>query len=562
MPYQSAASGPGNASLSPEARAAALWTFVQAKMPRFTLDDALEVVQGLDVRGDEDPKALAKRLRVALRARGVGLKHTHALQAASRLAGESSFHTDERVQQPKLRFMTFNNVGVHVQERSFAAWDDLAQFVREVLDELTKNGLLPLNVATVRFTGTDFQFWAPMRGVGSDGEERSSDAPLFAVSGLVDDWLGGAPAFIEKVRRHLEERGKAVLDGCEVIHLCTEREPVPRVPGDVTIADVPNTELVLLREDNEDDPHSGFEIARGDELTCWHQLELSMRDDRTNELPSLVIRVPEEGVGAWFVNERRYVWARETLHPKEYVPGRSVSFIGPHQCDRLLRRYRLAKRIHGDTFKHHPLNKSLDYLSGVPDGYRVDQHYLLRQLKDAGLTWEQCVEEFSPEPLEMKALLPVGFVFQVLQKLKLEDPNKAFALPNISEMQRVDDDGLLRALLPRVQSVRAVRPWGMSDEDKKALDEALSDFGAGRRLQVMTAGGSFRTEQEMPYLLIAGEATDLRGAVESLGLTMYAAVMPHLLSTKGLVPETNVPSWPWALGYALFFRFQRQGDAQ
>lgn len=262
MPSQSSAFEPGNASLSPEARAAALWAFVQAKMPRFTMDDAKQVVLGLDVRGDEDPKALAKRLRAALHARGVGLKHTHALQAASRLAGEASFHTDERVRRPQLRFMTFNNVGVPVQERSFVGWDELTPFVREVLDELAKHGALPLGVVSVRFTGAAFQFWAPMLGAGPEGEERAVDSPLFALTGLADDWLVGAPAFIEKMRRHLEERGKAVLDGCEVIHLCTEREPVPGMPGEVGLADVLNTELVLLREDNEDDPHSGYPLRR------------------------------------------------------------------------------------------------------------------------------------------------------------------------------------------------------------------------------------------------------------------------------------------------------------
>lgn len=50
----------------------------------------------------------------------------------------------------------------------------------------------------------------------------------------------------------------------------------------VTVSDVTNFELVLMREGNEGDPRSGYEIARGDELTCWHQLELSLRDGRTD----------------------------------------------------------------------------------------------------------------------------------------------------------------------------------------------------------------------------------------------------------------------------------------
>ena len=70
-----------------QATAAALWTFVHLKVPRFTSDAALKVVEGLRPRPDEDPKALAKRLRKALSEAGVSLKHTAALDAASRILG-------------------------------------------------------------------------------------------------------------------------------------------------------------------------------------------------------------------------------------------------------------------------------------------------------------------------------------------------------------------------------------------------------------------------------------------------------------------------------------------
>jgi hypothetical protein len=44
--------------------------------------------------------------------------------------------------------------------------------------------------------------------------------------------------------------------------------------------DAGNSELVLLREDDELMPGSGYEIARGDELTCWAQLHLAMKDHK------------------------------------------------------------------------------------------------------------------------------------------------------------------------------------------------------------------------------------------------------------------------------------------
>ena len=46
-----------------QAIAAALWTFVHLKVPRFTSEAALQVVENLEHEPDDDPKALAKRLR-------------------------------------------------------------------------------------------------------------------------------------------------------------------------------------------------------------------------------------------------------------------------------------------------------------------------------------------------------------------------------------------------------------------------------------------------------------------------------------------------------------------
>ncbi len=79
--------------------AAALWTFVHLKIPRFTSEVALKVVEDLQPKPDEDPKALAKRLRKALSGAGISLKHTAALDAASRILGHSSWHARNREPQ-------------------------------------------------------------------------------------------------------------------------------------------------------------------------------------------------------------------------------------------------------------------------------------------------------------------------------------------------------------------------------------------------------------------------------------------------------------------------------
>lgn len=568
MPFNYSATAPDHNQLTPEAQAGALWTFVQLKSPRFTFDDALDVVEQLKLREGEDPRTVAQRLRKALQARRIAFKHTHALHAASRLAGYSSWHTNEHAGTPRLRFTTLDGskglTPESLQTGEFKSWDDMATELRRWTDRLYARGQLPLGVLALKFADGTLNFSTPVPPDKDSPNQQAQFWPLAAVTSLLEEesWLEDAPTALEKLRRHLEENGKAVLDGYAVLQLCASSTDRKDMPGSVAIADVANTELVLMREDDEDDPRAGYEIARGDELTCWHQLELSLRNDTANEMPDVSITVPDEGNGAWFVNGTRYVWVLETLKPKEYVPGRVHRFLGIPDCVRLLRRYKLAKRIHGGTFKYHQQTKNIGYLSGVPETYRVDLHFLLHQLKAANLTWDGYCEKFGAEPLPMQDRLPVGFVFQLLQNLKIEKPNLIFAKPNISEMERVDDDSLLRALMPRIDSVRSgVLPRGLEEERVKELHKALEDFGSNLRVRMMTSGRGLHVENELPYLLYASEAEQLRATVQDLGLTMYAAVMPNLLSTKGLVPDSP-NAWPWALGYALFVRFERQGDVQ
>jgi hypothetical protein len=178
-----------------------------------------------------------------------------------------------------------------------------------------------------------------------------------------------------------------------------------------------------------------------------------------------------------------------------------------------------------------------------------------------GLTWDAYCEKFGAEPLPAQTRLPVGFVFQFLQNLKVEDPNKVFAIPNLSEMVRIDDSALLRALMPRVETVRYGRPRDLETGKESELREAVDNFGTALRMQKFVAAGGLPMEKEMPYLLYAHDATELCACVDELGLVMYAAVMPHLHSTKGLLPEgPGADAVPWAFGNAVFLRFERRGD--
>ncbi|SFI03061.1 hypothetical protein SAMN04515618_10895 [Collimonas sp. OK307] len=563
MKSPSSANRPKPTQLTPEAQAAALWAYVQAKVPRFSMDAAREVANRLDLRPDEAPKSLAKRLRIELQKHRVKLKHTNALQAASHLAGFTSWHTNEGDDVYRLTFATFD--ADLMGETHFRSWDELAAELRSWADRLLARGQLPLGVLTLNFTGQVLNLSTPVPPEKDHPQQSNQAWPLGTITSAIDEqqWLDGASAALEKLRRHLEENGHAVLDGYAVLRLCADSLDQTGHPMAVTASDVVNSELVLLREDFDDEPNSGYEIARGDELTCWHQLELSLRKDGAQATPSVEVTIPNEGAGAWHVNGIRYVWAVETLKPQAYVPGRVNRQIGITDCERLLRRYKLAKRIHGKAFKHHEQAKHVDYLGGPPESYRIDLHFLLLQLNRANLTWESYIENFGAEPLPMTNTLPVGFVFQLLENLQIDKPNQIFARPNLSEMARVDDDGLLRALMSRVEHVRYVTPSDLDEVRVSALSDVVEEFASGLHAQKMFTSGGLQMGDELPHLVWATDAEEFRLAGEALGLVMHAAVMPHLHSTKGILPDVpDMKVWPWAFGNALFLRFEHDGSQQ
>ena len=563
MKAASTANRPNTPPVDPEAQAAALWTFVHAKAPHFTLGAARDVIHRLGLRPGEAPKPLAKRLCTALEAHRVALKHTNALQAASRLAGFANWFSNEDDDIHRLSFVTFDGNSVH--EEQFRSWDTLGSALRDWADRLIKRGQLPLGVLALNFTGQVLNLTTPVPPEHDAEQQRNQSWPLGTVTSTATDaqWLDGALAALEKLRRYLEEGGHAVLDGYAALRLCAKSHDQPSHPMAVTITDVVNSELVLMREDSEDDPRSGYEIARGDEMTCWHQLELSCRNDDDKTVPVLKVIIPEEGPGAWYAGGARYIWMVETLKPQVFVPGRVTGQLGIPDCERLLRRYNLAKRIHGRTFKHYEHVKRVDYLAGPPETYRVDLHFLLRQLHDAGLTWAGYLEKFDAQPLLMEDKLPVGFIFQFIDDLHIVNPNPIFAKPNLSEMERVDDDGLLRALMPRVDHVRYAAPPDMDASHASDLRTAIEEFAGGLHTHQMITGGGLQMKDELPHFVWATEAEDLRLTSEALELSMYAATIPHLHSTKGLLPEMpGVKTWPWAFGNALFLRFVRAGSAQ
>jgi hypothetical protein len=532
---------------SEHAQAMALWTYVHLNRPRFSSDAALTVVRRLAPSPSEDVKSLAKRLRKELAEQGIALKHNAALQAASRLLGYDSWYAANRDHSPALplRLSTLRDSN---PDRP-GDWRSLLSVLRTECDEACKQGarVFELRVGA-RFVMVSVQ---GARTAGST--EPPLSTPLLTVTPVGDDqeWLSGAPRVFETLRRHLEESGNAVLDGVAVLQLCDKHHMYPSAFGERRPVDACNSELVLLREDNELSP-GGYEIARGDELTCWSEFELAC------ERADPEVTLDEH---AWRAAGGRYVWQLATLRPTEYIPGLHMYELGVDASSKLLHRYRLAKRIFRSRLLHRQA-KPLDYLGRPEEHCRVDLHRVLRELKTAGHTWESyCAEVGDEQPMQPK--LPLGFVLALMERLNLPDPNVLTARPNRSEMSPVVNDSLLHMLVPRVDFVRYRVAPGVSEEVKATLRKAVDDFSASMQAWKMTTAGAIRMEGEpLPYLCYASDAEELRQHVADLGLRMYAGVMLWLVRTDKLPKELNIAGgWPFAIGHALYLEMEVAGDA-
>lgn len=546
-----------DAPLTPEVQAAALWTYIQVRTPRFTSAHALAVIGELQPQPGELLKHLAKRLRPLLERRGVRAKHAACLEAAARLQGHPSWHEAEHPSAaPHLRTVVLSGDGNGTaREEAFSRWQDLAPSMAHWCDE--RRRATGARVFEVHIGDHYLMVGTPVpRGDQFPGQMVPD--PLFTVrpEAVTSNWLDGAPAAIEFLRRHLEECGTAVLDGAAVLQLCHKysQRGVTHLPGPVDIsvtADVANTELVLLREDNELNPASAFEIARGDEMTCWAQFEMAIQDH-------------DEGGGieldgeAWRIGAGRYVWELSTIRPKEYVPGLAIRRLNEQDAERLLRRYRIAKNVFSGRVRHHEVGKRVEYLGGPQESYRVDLHRVLTAANKVGHTWESMCAALGCEEV-MRPELPTGFIMSIAKLLAPSDPNQFFARPNKSEMVRADDDRVLRALLPRVDTVR-YRLGNVPDDAKPVIKEAISEVTDSLRLRTLTKAGMFaNAENELPQLVYSQEGEDLRLKLEEHGLALYAAVLPALHPLDNLPETANREGIaPFAFGHMLYLHIEPQ----
>ncbi|RIX73086.1 hypothetical protein [Acidovorax cavernicola] len=538
MPVESNSSAAhGCTPLSPEAQAAALWTFVQAKVTRFTSARALDVVKRLELGPNEDPRALAKRLVKALQDEGIKLKHTAALQAASRLGGYSSWYTNEQADTPRLHFETLSIDGL--EKKQFHSWAEVVPELRAWADNLFARDLLPLHTLKLSVEDRVLRLTIPTE----PGQNSPDTWAMLGIGPLTDDlnWLDGAATALEKLRRHLEENGKAVLDGYAVLQLCADAPDVGDPLLQIGASDAATSELVLAIE--KDGQH--IEVTRGDEVATWRMLD------------GFQVALPTDGTTGWLANGGRVVWTRETLKRGEFAPELNTTTLRRRECEQFLRRYNLAKRIRGAGFAHGEVDKRLDYLNGPPENYRVDPAALLRYLKAVNLTWEGYFTKYGEEYVTLSNKVPAGFLLKFFEHVTEAPATDVFVKPTLAQMQKVTAPSLLNALLPRVDSTGFAMPSNVSDVVAEQLHDLMEDFSTSLQLRAnQKAHGTY--DMSWGSMLRANTTAMLLKGVAELGFVMYVAVDPTVSYVTKIISTS--PDGAWVFGHELFMRFLRQGE--
>lgn len=298
MPANTLGADDSAPDFSDQSRAAALWTFVQLKTPRFATADALDVVRELLPGADEDVKALAKRLRAALARRGVPLKHTHALEAASKLAGYKGWHLGGSQAAKKPLNLFFHAPWLN---RELEGWDDAVEVISDYILGVVKAG--GLRTFRFEFTADSVGLQQPLSEAVDDAGRR---VPFLRIVWSEEDQrqLRSAVAAVERVRRRFEEAEyDSVIDGLAAIQFCMQN-PQP----DARPEDPLNSELVVL--DTDPGPYAAAEVARGNELQCWRELSLLQEENKGEphaqfQLEGLDWASPDTG--------KRYRWRLSTL---------------------------------------------------------------------------------------------------------------------------------------------------------------------------------------------------------------------------------------------------------
>jgi hypothetical protein len=526
----------GPNSLSASDQAAALWTFVHLKIPRFTTAAALNVVEALAPAPDEEPKLLARRLRKELERFGVALKHVNAIEAAVRLQGQRSWHGAERV-PPRAGLKVFGVLEQAEKSAEFGSWVNAAKTLADWAEAAVRHS--GLKVLELQVAENYVLLTAPW--VTADkGRKVGQSLPVFLVNPLQGSptWLDGAASALETVRRRIEETGLAVLEGLANLQCVA------------AAVDAPNTELVLVQTPGE--PEAGFEIARGTEITCWAQFDLARAESSD---ASTVVTA--EGV-AWRRGRDRFVWQVCTARADGPIPSVEYAQLGVHEVAHLLHRYRLARRVMRDGIQQADLVKMMPLFGAMASVFRVRPDRIRTELAKAGRTWEDFIRGVD-DPPELSTVLPAGILLQLVGELRPSNPNIFFASPPREHLVHVHDDKMLRSMIPQLDHVRFRLTPSADDSLRATVKTAVEELYASMRMRKMTAMGVIKSSEPLPDLVYSGDAQDLLDVLYENGLTVFVGSMPYLVEVPeevrkaGVFNEGALPEpFPYALGNSLF----------
>ncbi len=521
---------------SPKEQVAALASFVQAKFPRFPAEAATDILSEVSpVAGELKP--LARRLQQALAARGISIKYDSALSAAARVQGYASWHEARSHSAQQGLVVTWWQREAKPRQ-VFRDWAQVGTAMANFCDEwLATHGgrAFQVHVAPDRISLT-----IPTQEVAQDEFGRH---PLAGVrsQGWSGDWLAGATGALEHLRRRLEETGKAVLDGFAVAQLCQANGP-QNFPGG-TAANAANSELVLRLAS----PDGGLlEIARGDEMACWSELDFitQTQDDA----------ICDED-GAWLLDAKRFAWYLQTTNSLQSSFVLATVPLKPEQSRRLLRRYLNARRLfRGDLLAYEPV-KQLAYLADVPATIGVNLPELLARMQAQGLSWVGYGEECG-QVVEMISALPMEFLFGLFKRLGIRDASRLMLEPDRGNLTFVENDEMLAHLMPRIDCVRhriSARVSPTQAAQLKALVDAFET--ASHDMQVSAEEAMFAKTKRAPYASFSARTSRLRAGITAMGLALYAGVMWNLEPNDSTSETLGLPGatiWPYGVSLALF----------
>ena len=520
-----------------ETQAFRLWAFVHKRAAGFSRDQALAALRELEPTDNEGIKPFARRLQRVLEKHRVQLAHTAAIQASALVLQDQDWH---RVRQYQLIHSLNLCPFTDKPDEPIADWNQAGQRLAVLCEEHIQQHP---GVQAFQIEAAPNGLVISVLEIGVDQGNRGWLAMPIAIitpTRSDDRWLAGAASGLEKLRRRLEETHMAVLDGLAVIAWRDGREQNRPAAPTIAVNDALNSEIVLTREDDPHSPGSGYEITRGDELACWTQFELAVEGK-----PAAPITVDEGG--AWICGDARFVWDMVTLNAKEFTLGLASKRIEAADATRLLRRYRLAKRIFGRNLQPRVGRKRLDYLGSPAETYRMDLQKLRLAMAGAGLTWEDYCNEVGEAGRDMTPELPLGFTLPLLERLGVDDPDSVFARPARSDLARANDDLVLRALLPRVDHVRYRVCRGLTASTLDSVRDAVAELSS----TILMRLGVFQTDDPLPDLVYGNDGQELMAKLDELDLEAYVGVMPHL---RKMPKDADLPPGgiPFAFGHSLY----------